>query len=238
MRRGGKVALLDIVGEAKAAADLGLVYGTDRLLGVACNVTDDKNLRGALERVLSHFGSLTVVINNAGIATSMFEDMTRAVAVNLTAVMRGTEIASEIEGMRLVVNIASVAGLGPVGVTPVYAATKAGVVNFTRSLRWLHRQRGIRVVAVCPSWAATPMVQAGIESGVLQSVIDASPFGIMQPAQVGEALAMALDDTSLAGDIIVVTGDRGVRVMHFRNEETSSPTGSSSKSTARAQPKL
>jgi NAD(P)-dependent dehydrogenase (short-subunit alcohol dehydrogenase family) len=149
--------------------------------------------------------------------------MRRAVAINLTAVMRGTELAAEMEGVRLVVNVASVAGLGPVGVTPVYAATKAGVVNFTRSLRWLERQRGVRVVAICPSWTATPMVQAGLESGVLRSVIDASPFGIMQPAQVGEAFALALDDGRLAGDVIVVTGDRGVRVMRFKNDGGGEP---------------
>ena len=243
------MALLDIAGEEAAAAELGALFGLDRVVGIRCDVTDDDSLRRSLERARSHFGSLSVVINNAGkslegmglrtrgngtshsteppalhppagIATSMFDDMRRAVAINLTAVMRGTEIAADLD-VRLIVNIASVAGLGPVAVTPVYAATKAGVVNFTRSLRWMERQRGVRVVAICPSWAATAMVKAGLESGVLQDVIAASPFGIMQPAQVAEAFTLALDNVRLAGDIIVVTGDKGVRVMRFRKDDAS-----------------
>lgn len=168
----------------------------------------------------------------------MFDDMRRAVAINLTAVMRGTEIAADLD-VRLIVNIASVAGLGPVAVTPVYAATKAGVVNFTRSLRWMDRQRGVRVVAICPSWAATAMVKAGLESGVLQDVIAASPFGIMQPAQVAEAFTLALDNVRLAGDIIVVTGDKGVRVMRFRKDDASdAPPAVTGVSGGAPQPKL
>jgi 15-hydroxyprostaglandin dehydrogenase (NAD) len=222
LRRGGSVALLDVQGGETASRRLGEVFGRSRLLAVHCDVTSEESLRSALDAARSHFERLDVVINNAGIATSLFHDMSKAVAVNLLAVMRGTELAAAMDGVQLVVNIASVAGLGPVATTPVYAATKAGVVNFTRSLRWLKAQRGVRVVCICPSWTATPMVQSVLDQG-LRAVIDSTPFGIMEPAQVGQALVLALDDESLAGDVIVVTGDKGVRVMRYAKSD-SGPT--------------
>lgn len=226
------MALLDISGEEVASKDLGGIYGSDRVLPLMCDVTDDASFRSCLERTRAYFGSLSVLINNAGIATNFFDDMKRAVAINLYSVMRGTELAAEIEGVKLIVNIASVAGLGPVGPTPVYAATKAGVVNFTRSLRWLHRERGIRVVAICPSWTLTPMVQSNLEAG-LQELIASTPFGMMQPQQVAKALEFVIDDSSIAGGaVIAVTGDKGVRVVRFPKDV------SGTESTSPPQPKL
>ena len=53
----------------------------------------------------------------------------------------------------VVVNVASLAGLMPLPVAPVYAATKAGVVNFSRSLEHVAKTHGVRVNCLCPGFA-------------------------------------------------------------------------------------
>ncbi len=62
------------------------------------------------------------------------DDIDATCAINLAAVMKGTKVAMEFMGSEggIIVNTASIAGLSPVAYSPVYAGTKAGVVNFTR----------------------------------------------------------------------------------------------------------
>jgi NAD(P)-dependent dehydrogenase (short-subunit alcohol dehydrogenase family) len=58
----------------------------------------------------------------------------------------------------VIINTSSSAGIFPNPMTPVYAATKSAVVNLTRSLADLYESHNIRVCAICPSFAATPLV--------------------------------------------------------------------------------
>nr|KAG5689895.1 hypothetical protein BaRGS_023643 [Batillaria attramentaria] len=91
----------------------------------------------AFQAAVTKFGAVDICVNNAGIVhETLWEKM---IAVNMTAVIRGSQLA--LEHMRrdrggrggIIVNTASIAGLGPYSSIPVYAATKHAVVGFTTS---------------------------------------------------------------------------------------------------------
>jgi 3-oxoacyl-[acyl-carrier protein] reductase len=137
-------------------------------LPVPTDVSDLASLRQLFARTDEVFGRLDVLHNNAGLGegTAVWPDVDPArcaaiVGVNLTGVVVGTRLA--VEPMRrtgggVVVNTASGAAHMPLPQQAVYAATKAGVVHFTRSCALLAESHGVRVNCVCPGLVDTPMV--------------------------------------------------------------------------------
>jgi 15-hydroxyprostaglandin dehydrogenase (NAD) len=214
--RGYCVAVLDVVGYREAEIALTTEHGIGRVIGIHCDVTCDKDLVAALHQVVHVFGSLTLMCNNAGIASPMFECIDKAVGINLTAVMKGTMIAKELmKDGGIIVNTASVAGLAPVDFTPVYAATKAGVVNFTRSLAWLGEAENIRVCAICPNFTDTSMVRSSLDDPSFSAIVASQPGGLLTPQRVAEALLYILDTPTLCGACVIVTAHKGIREVKF-----------------------
>lgn len=128
-----------------------------------CDVADDAGVRVMLNAVETAFGKLDVLINNAGTTTEVkaadfdaltVEEWDRVFAVNVRGVFQVTRAALPLlrkASAPCVVNTASIAGLRP-GPQPLpYAASKAAVVNLTRTLA-LHLGPQIRVNAVAPGW--------------------------------------------------------------------------------------
>jgi NAD(P)-dependent dehydrogenase (short-subunit alcohol dehydrogenase family) len=122
---------------------------------------------------VSRFGRLDIAINNAGVAQSFVklpqvpsDEARRIIDIDLLGVFYAMkhqipvmERQFRAEGARsAIVNIASVAGLAGAARLSVYAAAKHGVVGLTRSAASEYATRGIRVNAVCPSFARTQMV--------------------------------------------------------------------------------
>ncbi|MGB5079188.1 MAG: SDR family NAD(P)-dependent oxidoreductase [Burkholderiales bacterium] len=133
-----------------------------RTLLVRCDVSDDVGVRGMLARVRETFGRLDVLINNAGTTTETkpkdFDGMTveewdRVFAVNVRGLFLVTRAAVPMlrASKGCIVNTASIVGLRP-GPQPLpYAASKAAVVNLTRTLAY-NLGPEIRVNAVAPGW--------------------------------------------------------------------------------------
>lgn len=98
----------------------------------------------------------------------------RIIDINFTSIVHFTSEACH--AMRntgqggVIVNIASAAGTIPIPYTPVYAATKAGVIHLTRSLGHLKASDNIRVCAIAPTYIDTPMVQA-IEPAMREALL-------------------------------------------------------------------
>ena len=122
---------------------------------------------------VDHFGRLDIAINNAGIAQSFVklpqvpsDEARRIVDINLMGVFYAMKHQLPIMERQhrktgkggTIVNIASVAGLAGAARLSVYAAAKHGVVGLTRSAAAEYATKGIRVNAVCPSFARTNMV--------------------------------------------------------------------------------
>jgi 3-oxoacyl-[acyl-carrier protein] reductase len=133
-----------------------------RTLLVRCDVADEAGVRGMLDKVAEAFGRLDVLINNAGTTTDVkpkdFEAMTveewdRVFAVNVRGVFLVTRAALPLlrASKGCIVNTASIVGLRP-GPQPLpYAASKAAVVNLTKTLAY-NLGPDIRVNAVAPGW--------------------------------------------------------------------------------------
>jgi 3-oxoacyl-[acyl-carrier protein] reductase len=133
-----------------------------KTLVIKCDVADEPGVRAMLKQVKERFGRLDVLINNAGttanwkprdLETLSLEEWDRVFAVNVRGLFQVTRAAVALlkEAKGCVVNTASIVGLRP-GPQPLpYAASKAAVVNLTKTLAW-NLGPEIRVNAVAPGW--------------------------------------------------------------------------------------
>jgi len=133
-----------------------------RTLLVRCDVSDEPGVRAMLSRVGEVFGRLDVLINNAGttaawkpkdLETLSLEEWDRVFAVNVRGLFQVTRAAVPLlkKSAGCIINTASIVGLRP-GPQPLpYAASKAAVVNLTKTLAW-NLGPDIRVNAVAPGW--------------------------------------------------------------------------------------
>jgi len=146
---------------ARAAAREAENLGAKALLA-RCDVSDEAGVRSMLDSVRKTFGRLDVLINNAGTTASWkmkdldslsLEEWDRVFAVNVRGLFQVTRAAAPLLRVNkgCVINTASVVGLRP-GPQPLpYAASKAAVVNLTKTLAW-NLGPEIRVNAVAPGW--------------------------------------------------------------------------------------
>ena len=133
-----------------------------KTLVIKCDVADEAGVRAMLASVKKAFGRLDVLINNAGttaswkpkeLETLSLEEWDRVFAVNVRGLFQVTRAAAPMlkEAKGCIVNTASIVGLRP-GPQPLpYAASKAAVVNLTKTLAW-NLGPEIRVNAVAPGW--------------------------------------------------------------------------------------
>ena len=139
-----------------------------------CDVSKAEDVAAMVEQGVAAFGGLDICINNAGIAgnalrtrTHEFEEATWDQIMDINA--KGVWLCMKYELPHLlarkggvVVNIASKAGLGAVPGNVAYAASKHAVIGITKTAAIEYVRKNIRVNAVCPSFADTPMVQNSI----------------------------------------------------------------------------
>ena len=143
--------------------------------GAVCDVSDADSVQAAVDKTLEQYGSLDVLVNNAGVSWgAMPEDMTlsqwqKVIDVNLTgcflfAQAAGREMLKKKNGS--IINIASIAGLTSSANGPFYAgyaASKAGVIGLTRELAASWGRRGIRVNAIAPGFFHSRLADAVID---------------------------------------------------------------------------
>ena len=215
---GARVVLADIDAKAVAAAAETIAADGAKTRSIAIDVTKREDVQRALDFAAAEFGRVDIVHNNAGI-TERGEDLFAPDAerwesvldIDLRAVILGTQLAVQQlrrqGGGGVIVNTASMAGLDPIGASPVYSAAKAGVVQFTRTLAHLASE-GIRVNAICPSFTDTPMVRAGGPQAI--EAVKQLVGGILQPEQIAEGVLQLVRDDSRAGAVMRVTVRRGI----------------------------
>ena len=200
--RGHFVVMADLDGAAVDAAAASL--GAERAAGIAADVRDpDAHRRVAAAAV--ERAPLSVWVNNAGVAPAAKAwehadaEVARTVEVNLLGMIYGSRAAVDAMGARggQILNIASLAGLGPVPGLAVYAATKAGVVSFTVGLQGDLDLAGVpvRVHALCPDAADTRMVHD--ISGSPDSALLFSGGGLLDPGRVADEAVAMLDGRRL-----------------------------------------
>jgi NAD(P)-dependent dehydrogenase (short-subunit alcohol dehydrogenase family) len=203
----GEGARVTIVGRRRAvleamaakAAGLGIV---------AADMTDEAAVVSAFVDARKSGGDISIVVANAGAAESApfarttLEQFQRMVAVNLTGTFltlrEGTRAMAEAKWGRLIV-IASIAGLRGYSYVAPYAAAKHGAVGLVRSLAMELANTGVTVNAICPGYAATPMLEESIarivkrtgrsDAEARKMLADINPGGrLVEPQEVADAV--------------------------------------------------
>ena len=146
---------------------------TNNVVTLVGDVSDPAYSLALVELANDSFGSLDIAINNAGIVHEFAKipelseaDCRKIVDVNLLGTFWALQAQipvmqaqfDETNEACAIVNIASVAGLGGAPLLSIYGASKHGVVGLTRAAALENARKGIRVNAICPSFAATAMV--------------------------------------------------------------------------------
>jgi len=179
------------------------------------NDTDDCNR--VVKEVMDRFGRVDYLINNAGITLDKtvrkmtVEDFRQVLEVNLSGAFQMTKAVLEhmIErGSGRIVNISSVIGeTGNIGQAN-YAASKAGLFGFSKSLALEMAQRGITVNCVAPGFIATEMV-AAIPEAALAKIVEKIPQRRLgKPEEVARVVRFLLEDDSsyITGAVFSING--------------------------------
>jgi NAD(P)-dependent dehydrogenase (short-subunit alcohol dehydrogenase family) len=211
-REGASVLVADIdrVGGEETAE------GIDASGGRAAFIRADMRVADDVERMVSEaealFGRLDVLVNNAGWTDEPHfpdgspEHWTATLDLNLRGPMLATQHALDPmrrRGGGVVVNIASVAGLGyrPHS-SPEYAAAKAGLIRFSAALAPLHERLGVRVNCVIPEWIATDHVKETIAAMPPEERAKV-PERLNEPDEIADVVVELVQDDGLAGRVVV-----------------------------------
>lgn len=151
-------AAMDVVKEA-------MEYGV-KAYAIKANVSNFCEVEKLVEKVLNEFGSIDILVNNAGITKDNLlikmteEDFAKVLDINLKGTFNFTKAVSRImikQRRGKIINIASVVGIiGNAGQSN-YAAAKAGIIGFTKSIAKELASRGINVNAIAPGFIETDM---------------------------------------------------------------------------------
>ncbi|XP_029375108.1 15-hydroxyprostaglandin dehydrogenase [NAD(+)]-like [Echeneis naucrates] len=218
LQHGAKVALLD-VNETAARGLMEVLkkqFGQERSLFLKCNVESEEQMKAAFQKTVEVFGGIDILCNNAGIVNESAWEKT--VSINLVAVIRGTYLALEhmnklTQGQGgVIVNIASMAGIGPLLSSPVYTATKNGVVGFTRAMAAasIASGYGVRFNVLCPSFVKTGLIPSTSSNmGQFSHLFDAAnqlmeKIGILTVPEVAECFLELVTDETKNGEALLV----------------------------------
>ena len=212
--QGAKVVAADINLDAARQSIEGL---GEKALAVSCNVADSDSVATAMAAVHAHFGSLDVLVNNAGIgsidafAQTPDEHWQRVIGVNLTGPFfcsrEAVKLMLAAATPGVIINISSTAALTGEGPSH-YCAAKAGVMGLTRSMARELAGSGIRVNTIVPGPTNTPMM-ADIPDDWMQSMLKAIPLGRMgETDEIARVAAfLASDDAAfITGQNLAVNG--------------------------------
>ena len=206
--------------EAKAVAEEARKSGVGTLLS-RCDVSDEAGVRAMLKAVEDKFGRLDVLINNAGttaewkmkdLESISLDDWDRVFAVNVRGLFQVTRAAMPLlkASKGCIVNTASIVGLRP-GPQPLpYAASKAAVVNLTKTLAW-NLGPDIRVNAVAPGWMEGDWMQRMLKDkyeDLMGKRAKATPLKRVVTAEDVAETMMSLVQSNrfVTGEVIVIDG--------------------------------
>jgi len=181
--------------------------------GYVMDVTQRSMVDSVVASVMAEFGRLDVLVNNAGITQDArlqkmtLEQFDRVIDVNLRGVFHCSQAVADImvaQGSGVILNASSVVGVyGNFGQTN-YAATKFGVIGFTKTWSRELGPKGVRVNAVAPGFISTPILQT-IPEKVIHEMEQRVPMRRLgQPEEIANVYAfLASDEASYVNGIVM-----------------------------------
>lgn len=217
---GARVVLLDRAAEPLVALSASL---GDRAVCVVHDLSDETGLRDAVARLVGQFGSIDVLVNNAGIltptkvgATTMAE-WRRVMAVNLDAAFVLTqEVLPRMRAARWgrIINMSSYAAKsGGLTAGTAYSVSKTAMIGLTYSIARETAGDGITVNAVAPAYVMSAMVSEQLTEVQRAALLAQIPVGrFCQPEEVAHAVAFLASPLAgfITGEVIDLNGG-----MHF-----------------------
>jgi 3-oxoacyl-[acyl-carrier protein] reductase len=216
-RNGADVVVSDINLE-KAQETTNEIEGMGRRsVAIKVNVADLKDVERMVGAIVEQFGRIDILVNNAGITRDRLilrmteEDWDAVLDVNLKGTFNCTKAAIRYMSKQKsgkIVSIASVSGeMGNPGQAN-YAASKAGVIGFTKTIAREFAGRGINVNAIAPGYIQTPMTDAVPEKAKeeLKRMIPMERLG--KPEDVAQAVLFLVSENSsyITGQVLNVNG--------------------------------
>jgi NAD(P)-dependent dehydrogenase (short-subunit alcohol dehydrogenase family) len=218
--QGAKVALLERDAQLVAEAQRRLATDGAEVRGYVVDVTDEVGITESAKQVSRDFGSVDVLVNNAGIgrlgpsmsfSTQDFRDSMEVMTTGVFVCSREFGRLMRANGGGAIVNISSINGIVAFPMRLAYSAAKAAVISMTKVLAVEWAGYGIRVNAVAPGNTETEMVQDAINQGLIDVTAYKAHTPLRRfarPEEIADAVLYVASERSryLTGQVIVADG--------------------------------
>ncbi|HJX31951.1 MAG TPA: 3-oxoacyl-[acyl-carrier-protein] reductase [Thermodesulfobacteriota bacterium] len=216
-KNGARIVIADINDKQAEETAQEIALLGRKSLAVKVDVSNFSEAENLGKTVFDAFGQIDILVNNAGITRDGFflrmkeEEWDAVIAVNLKSVFNCSKAVIRYMGKQRggkIISVASVVGqIGNIGQAN-YAASKAGIIGFTKTLAREFASRGIMVNAVAPGFIETDMTRT-LPEKVREGFISNIPLGRMgTPGEIAEAVLFLATDASnyITGQVINVNG--------------------------------
>jgi 7-alpha-hydroxysteroid dehydrogenase len=214
---GASVVVSDLKQETADAVAKGITDAGGKAVGLACNVTKEEDLQAAVQAAIDNFGSLTILVNNAGGGGPKpfdmpMDDFRWAYEINVFAPFRLTQIAVphiEAAGGGAVLNISSMSAENKNVRMASYGSSKAAVSHLTRNIAFDLGPKNIRVNAIAPGAIRTHALATVLTPEVEQNMLKHTPIKRLgEPEDIaGAALYLCSPAAAwVSGQILTVSG--------------------------------
>lgn len=226
LSQGARVAVLDVNDEAGEACVAALQEKGGDALYLHCDVSDEAQVKGSIQKVVEHFGGLDLACNNAAVSRgsgpihqferSVFDQTLELCLTNTWLCMKYELEAMLGAGGGSIVNISSNASLRGQAFNTAYASAKGGVNILTKSAAAEYASQGVRINAVSPGVIRTAGLEKYFEeqpkmAEQLRKVTPMQRLG--EPAEIANAVAFLLSEKAsfITGQLLSVDGGGAVR---------------------------
>lgn len=210
-------ASVAIVGRSRDAAEAIATELGDRARGFACDVGQPDTIRAAIAEAEAALGPIDILVNNAGLTRDNIllrmsqEDWDTVLAANLSGTFVATQVV--LKGMMKrrsgrIINLTSVIGLTGNKGQANYAASKAGLIGFTKSVAKEYGGRGILANCIAPGFIDTDMT-AALPEAARSALLESIPLARLgTPADIAGAVLFLASDLGayVTGQVLVVDG--------------------------------
>ncbi len=184
-------------------------------IALQADISEAEATKIFIEKVLEKYGRLDILVNNAGITRDKtfkkmsFEEWHKVIDTNLSSAFNTCKIALPAmleQKYGRIINISSVIGQSGGFGQSNYAAAKAGLIGFTKSLALETARGGVTVNAICPGFIATEMV-AEMPDTVLEAIVAQIPMKRLgKPEEIARAVVYVCESEYMTGECLNLNG--------------------------------
>lgn len=213
LEEGRRVAMID----RDVPALMDAAAGLEGVLPVVCDVSRPDQVAAMVEEVLSQFGRIDALVNNAGVADfgpidgTDFERWRTVMETNLDGVFLCSQACAVAlkDAKGAIVNIASISGLRASTLRVAYGTSKAGVMHLTQQQAAEWGEWGVRANCICPGPVATKLAMAVHTQDIIDAYHDAIPLNRYgSEDEIGNVIVFLCSDKAsyVTGQVIAVDG--------------------------------